>query len=260
LEGKPMDYVFHGLRDVPMRVNRMNVEAIKLLSQQRNFEADLLLRQALALDPRNAFTLNNLGVAKEATGDDDAALRYYTAAANAHSGEPIVLTLKDSWKGRPLSALAADSARRLKRRIEESDPAARQSAMFTLRGVYAANGNDWQTARKDFLQAYSLKPDNAFSLNNLGYIAEKDGDLETAQLMYAKAHRAADPEARIGLATQLSAEGKPLASVAKDSDQKVDREIDQSAQAVHRETGPVRLMRRDNTPVEPNATPAQPPQ
>jgi Flp pilus assembly protein TadD len=260
LEGKPMDYAFHGLKDVPMRVNRMNVEAIELLSQRQNFEADLLLRQALALDPRNPFTLNNLGVAEEATGDYESALKYYTAAADARSGEKIIVTLKDSWRGRPVSELAAESARRLKERIQESDPAELRASMLTLRGVTAANGNDWQTARKDFLQAYSLQPNSAFSLNNLGYVAEKDGDLETAQLMYAKARQADDANARIGLATKLSAEGKPLNFVAKDSDQKVDHEIDQSAQAVHRETGPVQLIRRNNVPVEPSATPVMPPQ
>ncbi len=51
-----------------MRVNRMNVQAIGLLSENRNYEADLLLQQALALDPQNTFTLNNLGVAKESDG------------------------------------------------------------------------------------------------------------------------------------------------------------------------------------------------
>ena len=51
LEGKPMSYALNSIKDVPMRVNRMNVEAIELLSQGRNFDADDLLRQALALSP-----------------------------------------------------------------------------------------------------------------------------------------------------------------------------------------------------------------
>ena len=56
LVGKPMSYALNGLQDVPMRVNHMNVEAIGLLSQNRIYEADLLLQQALALDPQNTFT------------------------------------------------------------------------------------------------------------------------------------------------------------------------------------------------------------
>ena len=68
LEGKPMKFALSGLKNVPLQVNRMNVQAMELLSQGLNFEADLLLRQALALDPRNPFTQNNLGVAAEGTG------------------------------------------------------------------------------------------------------------------------------------------------------------------------------------------------
>ena len=259
LEGKPMNYAFSSLKNVPMRVNRMNVQAIELLSHRESFEADLLLREALVLDPRNPFTLNNLGVAEEATGDYETALKYYTAAADSGSTEPVIVTLKDSWRGRPVVELAAESARRVKKRIDETAAAELHAAMLTLQGVSATNRNDWQTARKDFLQAYSIDPHSAFSLNNLGYVAEKDGDLETAQLLYAKARKADDADARIGLATDRSAEGKHLVTVATDSDRKVDSEIDQSAQAVHRETGPVQLIRRDNTPVNPSGTPEKSP-
>ena len=251
LEGKPMNYALSGLKNVPLQVNRMNVQAMELLSQGLNFEADLLLRQALVLDSRNPFTLNNLGVAEEATGDYGSGLKYYTAAAGSGSAEPVIVTLKDSWRGRPVVELAAESARRLKKRIDETDPAQLQAEMLTLRGVSATNRNDWQTAQQDFLQAYSIDPNSAFSLNNLGYVAEKNGDLETAQLLYAKARKAVGADARIGLATDRSAEGKHLTAVATDSDQKVDSEIDQNAQALHRETGPVQLIRRDNTPVAP---------
>jgi Flp pilus assembly protein TadD len=251
LEGKPMKFALSGLKNVPLQVNRMNVQAMELLSQGLNSEADVLLRQALALDPRNPFTQNNLGVAAEGVGDYESALKFYTAAAASGSAEPVIVTMKDSWRGRPVVELAAESARRLKKRINETDPAQLQAERLTLRGVSATNSNDWQTAKQDFLQAYSIDPDSAFTLNNLGYVAEKDGDLETAQLLYAKARKAGRADVRIGLATDRSAEGKHLATVATDSDQKVDNEIDQNAQALHRETGPVQLIRRDNTPVAP---------
>src|ERR1700679_2591519 len=69
LEKKPMRAALDSLQDLPMRVNRMNVEAMRLLSQDRPFESVATLKQALALDPRNPFTINNLGVADEAIGD-----------------------------------------------------------------------------------------------------------------------------------------------------------------------------------------------
>jgi Flp pilus assembly protein TadD len=257
LQGKPMTYAWSGLKDVPMQVNRMNVEAIGLLSQQRNFEADALLQKALALDPKNPFTLNNLGVAEEATGNFPDALKYYDAAAAARSSEPIVVTTKFASRGKPVSQMAATSAKELRHRIRNLSPAETRATMLTLRGVAATNRNDWDTAKKDFLQAYALDPQSAFSLNNLGYLAERNGDLETAQYYYSKALKADGSHARIGLATQSSAEGQHLLAVAADNGQKVDSELEQYAQAQRNQTGPVELLRRDNTPVN-TGTPAKP--
>jgi Flp pilus assembly protein TadD len=60
----------------PMRVNRMNVDAMNFC-RRSGTEAVALLRQTTLLDPQNPFTLNNLGVAYEAIGDYDSALKYY---------------------------------------------------------------------------------------------------------------------------------------------------------------------------------------
>src|ERR1700678_2537706 len=49
LEGKPMQVAFASLRDIPMRVNRMNVNAMDLLSKDRGIEAVSLLQEALSL-------------------------------------------------------------------------------------------------------------------------------------------------------------------------------------------------------------------
>lgn len=256
LKGKPMSYALTSLKDMPMRVNRMNVEAIQLLSQRRNFEADDLLRQALALEPMNAFTLNNLGVAEEATGDFDSALKYYDAAAAFHSSEPIVVTLKRSLRGKPVSEVAADSAKQLRKKMQTEGDVEARATMLSLQGVAATNRNDWQTARQDFLKAYSLNPNSAFSLNNLGYVAERDGDLETAQFYYSKARKAEDADARIGLATQRSAEGQQLFAVAAGSGHNVSGELDQYSRQRLQQTGPIKLIPRDNTQAEPNASPS----
>src|ERR1700724_3596201 len=168
LEGKPMDYALNSLKNVPMRVNHMNVEAIQLLADGRNEEANVLLERALALDPRNSFTLNNLGVAKESLGDYAAALHDYEAAAAARSSEPVVVTLNRSWRGKPVSEMAAESAQRLGRRLKDADTPSAQAALLSGQGVSAANRNDWQQARQDFMRAYSLDPASAFFLNNLG--------------------------------------------------------------------------------------------
>jgi Flp pilus assembly protein TadD len=260
LQGKPMRDAFAGLTDVPMQINRMNVEAIRLLSESRAAEADLLLQRALALDPKNTFTLNNLGVAMESRGDYDQALKYYTAAAGAHSLEPVIVTLNRAWRGKPVSEMAADSARKLRERMlnAATDPA--RAALLAMRGVSATNRNDLSAARQDFLQSYSLDPSSAFTLNNVGYLAERDGDLETAQFFYAKARQSASTNDRVGVATRRSAEGKHLSAVASDGYEKVGDQIVLENQARRRQSGPIELKHRDNTPVpESTVSPDTPP-
>ena len=248
LEGKPMEYAFKGLNDIPMRVNRMNVDAIALLALSRGFEAIALLRETLSLEPQNAFTLNNLGVAHETIGDYDNALKYYGLAVDAHSSEPVVVTLDRSSRGKTVSNMAAESAHRLEARIQKMDPAEAHAVMFTLRGVTATNKNDWPEARLDFQQAYSLYPTSAFSLNSRGYVAEKDGDLESAQFFYDKARKADDSNARVGLASLRSAEGKQLVTVAAESNQQIDSELDAYSQERRRQAGPIELTPRIDTP------------
>jgi Flp pilus assembly protein TadD len=258
LEGKPMREAFGSLNDGLMQVNRMNVEAIQLLSEGRAPEADLLLQQALAMDPRNTFTLNNLGVARESRGDYEQALTFYAAAADSHSSEQVVVTLNHAWRGKPVSEMAADSARKLRERMQNAATDQAQAALLAVRGVSAMNRNDWPAARQDFLRSYSLDPNSAFSLNNVGYLAEKDGDLETAQYFYVRAQKAEHAKDRVGLATRRSAEGEHLSAVITDSEQEVGDKIVSENRARRREPGPIELKHRDNTPVvEPTVSPKE---
>src|SRR6202022_2846461 len=60
VQGKPLKAAL-AIPDLPMQINHDNVEAVRLLSQGRSPEADLLLQRALKRDPQNVFTMNNLG-------------------------------------------------------------------------------------------------------------------------------------------------------------------------------------------------------
>jgi Flp pilus assembly protein TadD len=247
LEGSPMISALQGLQDPPMRVNRQNVEAMKLLSEDEGLEAAALLRTALSEDPHNPFTMNNLGVASEAVGDFDSALKYYRAAAALRSSEPVMVTTNPAWRGKPVSAMAAESARQLEKRVEAMSSPEAQGALFTLQGVFAANQNDWTLARQDFVRAYSLNPFSAFTLNNRGYVAERDGDLETAKFFYGKARKALDTNRPVGLATRQSAEGRRVVTVAAESDTKVDERLSQYSRERKSQSGPIELIPRDDT-------------
>jgi Flp pilus assembly protein TadD len=241
---KPMTAALEGLDDRQMRVNRMNVEAMRLLSQDRTDEAAAELQQAQALDPRNPFTLNNLAVADEATGDIPAAFKNYALAAATRSSEPVIVTLDHSWSGKPVSEMAEASAKRLQDRLGDRNSSATPADLLNMRGVYAANANDWSVAKQDFLKAYSLDPRSAFSLNNRGYVAEQEGDLESAQFFYQKARRANDANSKIGFATAHVAEGRALSSVATESDRKVDGALDTYSRQRHSQAGAIELTPR----------------
>jgi tetratricopeptide (TPR) repeat protein len=258
LKGKPMMDALGTIRNMPMRINRINIYAIQLLAQNRGFEAEAVLQQVLPLDPKNAFTLNNLAVAEEATGNFEDALKYYEAAAATRSMQPVVVTLKRSSRGKPISVQAAASAGELRSRMATMDIKQIRANMFALRGVSALNKNDWAGARKDFEESYSEDPDSAFALNNLGYLAERDGELETALSFYARAQRARDAADSVGMSTEAAAHGRRLAEVASWSHQSVDGLLELQKRVAPPSSEPVELLRRDGS-AEPSMTsPGQP--
>jgi Flp pilus assembly protein TadD len=257
-KGESLEAAINTFHDIPMQTNRANVKAVGLLSEGRVREADGLLQQTLALDPRNAFTLNNLGVASESQGEYGEALKYYNAAANAHIDDRVIVTMNSSWRGKPLSDMARESADRLRKRMKNLQNDEAQVALLNLRGVSAMNRNDYTTALDYFSQAYRLGPDNAFSLNNQGYMAELKGDLESAEDFYRQARSAGGANDKVGIATRSAAEGKKLASVADQNDGQVSTAIESVSEAKHRNPAPIQLKRRDGTPVVDAPAPSEP--
>ena len=259
VEGKPVDLIAGNAADVGMAVNRYNVEAISLLNKGRAAEADVILQKALKLDPKNPFTLNNIGFAREQEGEYESALQYYTAAANLGSTEDIQVAVNKDWRGRPISEIASRNAHALARLMEREETPEIQVARLNLRGVSAMNRNEMRLAREDFLKAYKIAPEDAFTLNNMGYLSEIDGDQETAQYYYEKARAANSNGVKIGLATRKDVEGKKIGVVATNFDDQLEQRIEAEREARERLGGPVQLKTRDNKPViEPTAPPPQP--
>lgn len=249
LKGESLQAAISAVQDTSMQINRANVAAVRLLAEGRTWEAEKLLQSTLALDPKNGFTLNNLGVTKEAQGEYLEALKYYGEVANSHTDDTVVVTMSTAWRGKPVSEMAAASAKRLHNRMENLQSPESQMALANLRGVSAMNRNDWQAAWQNFSRAYKLGPNNAFSLNNQGYMAEMNGDLETAQEFYREAQRAGEAGARVGLATRRDAEGVRLYSVANGSEAEVSGVMESANRARRRNPPPIQLKRRDGTPV-----------
>jgi Flp pilus assembly protein TadD len=250
-EGKAVAQVAGSAADDQMRVNRLNVYAIGLLDKDRAPEADVALQKALTLDPKNPFTLNNLGYAKEKEGELQQAYRYYSQAAGSGSNEPVLVSLIPAWRGKPIDEIASANAKKVEKLMNKEEDVDAQVARLNLRGVSAVNRNERSTARQYFQQAYKLEPNNAFTLNNMGYLAEMDGDRETADFFYAKAEEANRSNAKVVVASRKAAEGKRVAEVASLSDKDVSDAQQAAIEARRRERGTsdVTLMTRNGRPV-----------
>src|SRR5229473_2337711 len=80
-------------------------------------------------------------------------------------------------------------------------------------GVQALQRHQMDKAKRLFYRAYLIDPNDPFTLNNLGYLAELEGSLERAQRYYDQA-KANTSEAVIDRSTAQEAQGKTVASVA----------------------------------------------
>jgi len=238
------------ITNAPLQVNHANVEVVRLLQQGRAPEADLLLQDVLKTDPRNVFTLNNMGVAKEMEGEQQEALRYFDEAASAVSAATAVVTANPNWRGRQVSLMAQQNAKALREHMSHQQDLAAQVAELNLRGVSAVNRNDLHSADADFRKAYALDPGNAFTLNNIGYVAELEGDRETAEFFYEQARRAGGANATVGVATSRAAEGRKLFAVSEDNNARVQTKVAAEQDVLRLQQGPVALRRRDNSIVE----------
>lgn len=257
-EGKAVAMVAGRTAEGPMKVNRMNSEAIQMLKKDRAPEADIILQQALKLDPRNPFTLNNMGFAKEKEGELEQAINYYNQAALTGSRDPVIITIDREWRGRSISEIAARNADKTRQELAKADDREAQVVRLNLRAVSAMNRNDRKTARAYFQQAYKLDPRNAFALNNMGYLAEMDGDKETAQDFYESAREAEHAGAKVAISTRPEVEGRSLAQVATQSDALVETKMEAEVQAKRQTRGAPALHTRDNRIIVDKPAPPRP--
>lgn len=255
-QGKTVANVAGHTAEGPMKVNQLNSEALGLLNRDRAPEADVVLQAALKLDPKNPFTLNNMGFAKEKEGELESAIRYYDSSAATGSREPIVIAFNKSWRGKPISEVAQLNADKSRKELSKAQDLQARVARLNLRGVSAMNRNDRKAARDSFEQAYKIDPNNSFALNNMGYLAELQGDTETAQSFYEQAQRAERARQKVMVSTRPEVEGQTVGRVAEQSSTLVESSFEAKAEARRRSGAPPALRTRDNRiVVEPKTAP-----
>ena len=245
-QGKTVASVAGRTAEGQMKVNELNSEALGLLNRDRAPEADVVLQAALKLDPKNPFTLNNMGFAKEKEGELESAIRYYDSSAATGSREPIVIAFNKSWRGKPISEVAQQNADKSRKELSKAQDMQARVARLNLRGVSAMNRNDRKIARDSFEQAYKMDPKNSFALNNMGYLAELEGDTETAQSFYQQAQRAERARQKVMVSTRPEVEGQTVGHVAEESTTLVESSFEAKAEARRRSGAAPALRTRDN--------------
>jgi Flp pilus assembly protein TadD len=249
LQGHKLSEITGAYGSLELRVNRGNIQAMTLLQQGRNQEAEDVLRDTLKLDPRNPFTLNNLGFAMEGQGDLESALRYYNDASLTHSSEPVVVALDPRWRGKPISNIAFTNEQSVRQRLASEQSNQDRAARLNVEGVSALNHNETEKALDFFRQAYKFDPQNAFSLNNMGYVSEAFGDQETADEFYNAARRGNQAGTPVSAASHHEMVGEAVTQVADSNAQGSEANLQAEAEVRRRSHAPIVLKHRDNSPI-----------
>src|SRR5260370_8841243 len=80
-------------------------------------------------------------------------------------------------------------------------------------GVKAIQKHDYSEAKRLFYKAYLLDPNDPFTLNNLGYISELEGDVDRAARFYDLSAENSS-EAVVDRSSAKDMQGKTVAQVA----------------------------------------------
>jgi len=260
LKGQAVSMAFQSSKTSEYPGNKANFQALTLLEKGRVFEAEMVLKKAIQADTKNPFLLDSLGYVMESEGDLQSALRYYSEARDQHSDERVLLTPLKKWRGKTISEIAARNADAVRDAITKGEDLETQVTRLNLRGVSALNHNDSVDAQKFFAEAYHLDPQNAFTLNNMGYIDELNGDRETAEMYYEAARSARQANERVTYATRTDAEGRKVGPLAETNQDAVGSTLKAIQQSKRRTRKPIQLMVRDNAaPPAANEPKPQPP-
>src|SRR5205807_9777936 len=115
-------------------------------------------------------------------------------------------------------------------RLASEASAQDHAARLNMQGVSALNHNQPDKALTYFEHAFKLDPQNAFSLNNMGFVAEAKGDQETADEFYPSAQHAEQAGAPVSVATHHEMVGEAVGQVATSNSQAAEANLQAEAE------------------------------
>jgi tetratricopeptide (TPR) repeat protein len=169
-----------------------------LLNEGKPQEAEEQFEAAAGINPRDAFSMIDLGVCEKRLGNPEAAISRYQSALRV-----------------------------------STDRTLRSTAFSNLGSAYRQKGS-YVLARQNYEAALNLLPDNDLALTGLGLVAQQTGDLAGAIDSYRRAAEAAPSDiSYLLLAQALRKSGKTAdAEAALSRAQKMSRNWDDAQRAV----------------------------
>ncbi|MBO0910554.1 MAG: tetratricopeptide repeat protein, partial [Acidobacteria bacterium] len=191
-------------------VQDLNRRGVKQIQRHNLRKAERIFYKAYLIDPDDPFTLNNLGYISELEGKIDRAQRYYQLAASENNSETeIELSSASEMEGRKLSEVTS-SYGNLELRVNRGNIL----AMTLLEQGRSPEAED--TLR----ETLKLDSRNPFTLNNLGFAMESEGDLNRALDYYNQAAMTHSKEP-IVVALDPRWRGRPISDIAFENEQAV---------------------------------------
>ena len=156
-------------RTKPTAVQKLNQDGVKALDKHDYKRAKKLFYRAYLLDPDDPFTLNNLGYIAELEGQVERAQRYYKLSQSQKSDAVVSKSTDRAALGQPVDKIAGTAL-----------DANMQINRMNVYAIGLLQKDNAPQADLSLQKALKLDPNNAFTLNNLGFAREKEGELEDA--------------------------------------------------------------------------------
>jgi Flp pilus assembly protein TadD len=193
-------------------VQQLNREGVEAINKHNVAKAKKLFYQAYLLDPDDPFTLNNLGYISELEGSGDRAQKFYALAREQSVGAVVDQSSKANLRGKTVAQAAG---------MLDRDT---QVNRANLEAMQLLQKNQVLDAEQQLQNALRVDPNNPFTLNNLGLVKEKEGDLQGALDSYQAASSRNSKEPAI-VTQDKALRGRPITEVSNQNALRVKRRL-----------------------------------
>jgi Flp pilus assembly protein TadD len=197
-------------------VQQLNREGVDAINKHHVDKAKKLFYQAYLLDPDDPFTLNNLGYIAELEGSGDRAQKFYALAREQSVGAVVDRSSKAGLRGKTIAQ--ADGVLDRDMQVNRAN----------LEAMQLLQKNQVLDAEQQLQNALRVDPSNPFTLNNLGLVKEKEGDLQGALKSYQAAssrNSNSDPKDLAIVTSDPALRGHPIAEVSERNAERVRRRL-----------------------------------